>query len=230
MLLVWPNPGFEEVKNCPYTLNYIEAWIHDWHHYKGSPDYYNSCASNANFGTPKNIFGYQKPKSGEGYIAIIPLSPKNLFKKNGKIINWKDTDYREAVQCKLNSELIKGKQYSVGFYLSVSELGCVPFNMINVYLLNGNLQEKDWMGEPFILTNRAELSYTYDWKDTLSWQKMEATYTAKGGENLLIIGVEGEPIDIKSYLELLKKEGLNYRKSGLNSYIYIDDVFVYPIE
>ena len=65
-----PNNSFESISNCPLTQSQINL-AYSWIGYGGTPDLFNSCFLNDNgVGVPKNLTGYQTPRTGNGYAGI----------------------------------------------------------------------------------------------------------------------------------------------------------------
>ena len=65
-----PNPSFEQYNICPnswYQISYCQFWSS----YYETPDYYNTCSTNANFSPPSCFPGFQYPHSGAAFIGLI---------------------------------------------------------------------------------------------------------------------------------------------------------------
>ncbi len=101
------NPNFEVYGNCPdkFTVNFTRVIIPHWESpTEGTPDYYNTCSEGL-AGVPKNWAGDCSPKSGDGYVGIYV---------------WKVGGFREYLQGKLTTFLVKGETYKFQFYVSQS--------------------------------------------------------------------------------------------------------------
>jgi len=69
-----PNPSFEEYVNCPN--DYGESFeLRNWFIAISNPDYFHACDGyNDTCGVPINVWGFQQPASGDGYIGMITYS------------------------------------------------------------------------------------------------------------------------------------------------------------
>ena len=92
-----PNPSFEFFTICPSTFSQI-AYAYPWYMpTAGTSDYFNSCDLGI-MGVPLNITGYQFARTGVAYVG-------------GQMT----TGYREYISSRLNSALIKDKNYCIEF-------------------------------------------------------------------------------------------------------------------
>ncbi len=207
-----PNPSFEDTIACPTQLAQIyncEDWFKMLY---SSVDYYNKCAnSNTEVSVPKNISGYQYPRSGNAYAGLGTF---------GYSIN----NVREYIGVKLKNLLIKNKSYKIKFYLSSSNSCEYSISDFGVYfskdsitaLCNPSNSSMDCLS-PII-----ENFTTTLFDDTLNWMQFSNTFIANGNEKYLYIG------NFKNDLNT------NYVKSNPNaiwpgSCYYIDDVSLFRI-
>src|SRR5205085_2206493 len=85
------NASFEDTLICPYSLDQAN-FSTGWSSYRGSPDYFNSCANNSSsVSIPFNCWGFQNASSGHAYMGL-----KTFF----------TTNYREFFGSELISPLI----------------------------------------------------------------------------------------------------------------------------
>lgn len=209
------NGSFEDYGVCPAQQGSLPKY---WNSIL-SPDYYNACAntSNNDFGIPNNWEGVQYPKNGKAYMGIWGL-------KN---------DVGEFIQAKLNFELIKGQKYYVEFYTSKADKRKGITSSLGIFLTVKSESTKRTDGgikfankyEPYITNPDTCMLSNSD-----IWYKISASFTAKGGEQYLLIGNSKEPgmaiID----------EGINKKKRNKNMYddpdfyYYIDCVSLWPID
>jgi gliding motility-associated-like protein len=144
----------------------------------GTSDYFNTCSSAQN-AVPQSFFGWQQPRTGDGYIGGY----------------WVFTDSfasREYMQTQLTTPMIAGQQYYISFWLSLAETNNAQSgaNALATYQIGayfGTTSVNQWVNQlPLVpqVTNPVGNYIT----DTAGWVKVEGTYTATGGESWLIIG------------------------------------------
>jgi hypothetical protein len=127
-----PNPSFEQINLCPYQIDtaicdlwdtvgqycifyHSESWcfdsvLVDWKSFRGTPNYYNACATNPICGVPNN-FVVHSPKTqfaldGNGYAGILTIGFWPLSGVN-----------REFIGVPLNTPLSPGTTYYVSAYV-----------------------------------------------------------------------------------------------------------------
>ncbi|NCA22058.1 MAG: hypothetical protein EBS86_13075, partial [Crocinitomicaceae bacterium] len=116
-----PNPGFEIYNTCPFTAGTINysgidqiCYAIPWFQPNfpsaiiqngcgGSSDFFHACSGVV----PRNVAGYQYPKSGLGYAGIGPYG-------------YQSNDGREYLEIKLDSKLEKRK-YCNSFFVSLAD-------------------------------------------------------------------------------------------------------------
>lgn len=133
-----PNPGFEEYTDCPSDISYTYKYklVKDWESpTKGTFDYFNSC-SKFNVGVPINIMGNTFANEGHGYVGLVLLEKPN-YEDFGK---KKPYNYREYIQCKLKSPLLKDSLYAVGIKYAVAEFSTFQVNRIGIILTHKKVQ------------------------------------------------------------------------------------------
>jgi hypothetical protein len=200
-----PNPGFENVVNCPTGIGQLYNTT-DWTNPNNcSPDFFHQCGTMGS-GIPANSFGSQAAKSGQGYSGFYSF-------------NFWVNDERDYLQVRLIDTLEANKYYKVAFYVSladnaqygISNLGVLFSNNI-VYttqcdLLNYTPQLLNPISNP--LTNKTQ------------WMLIEDTLYAQGGELYMTIG--NFMTDSLSDTIFISGQG------WAASYYYIDDVSVTDI-
>ncbi|VXB85974.1 OmpA family protein [Maribacter litoralis] len=204
------NPSFESYANCPVTLGNLEKDVIDWNMpTKGSTDYFNGCS--VAMGTPENFNGKQPSDFGTGYVGLYMYAPN---------------DYREYIQAKLRSTLVKGEQYSISFYVSlaersdfaVKEFGIrfteLPVAVETSKVLSG-FQFSKLKGDK---SAALEISYSNYYSDEIKWVKLTITYEANGTENYMTIG------NFKNNKRTQKYQ--TKREITKGSYYYLDMVSV----
>jgi OOP family OmpA-OmpF porin len=215
-----PNPSFEGHTDCPEGdagSKFITRWYQPT---KGSTDYFNMCAATPQaiyyqqihglqfVGVPDNFRGFKNARTGKGYIGMIFYS--NVSHKTGH-------EYREYLTTKLIAPLLKGKQYIVYFYVSLSPTSTFGLSDIQVLFTPDSVKRNDDERLPF----SPQLSYSgAPIMDTAGWTKVSWTYTAQGDEQFMTLGNFTPNEKCK-----LKKDSGDSRSRGV-AYYYVDDVCV----
>jgi len=168
------NGDFEDYNICPYNLDFdflkeVKSWTQPA---SGTPDYYNECIINSN---DSGIFKYTKPFSGSGMVGFT------LFSKKSK-------NYKEYIQSKLKSSLIKDSTYLISFWLKNSEISNYSISTIDVYftleeVLTNNKNTFDT--ELIVSKTTSELRKN---KCVDGWTCVSFLYESKGNEKNIIIG------------------------------------------
>ena len=211
-----PNPSFEQYTNCPTTpgqISYATEWFQPYAWMgsvaSGSTDYFNACATGiSGVSVPNNYLGTKIANSGSAYSGIICFAPDTL-------------NYREYIEVKLFSPMVKNQKYCVEFYVSLSDDSKFSIDAIGAYFSNDTLIN-DHSGSvtmPFLIQNSPQISNPIGnlIANKTDWTKISGTYNANGGEQFITIGnfFDSTSINIQSEIG-----------SSLWAYYYIDDVSV----
>jgi hypothetical protein len=231
-----PNPSFEEKYSCPGgqfqltptckywydpisimdTMPGIFYTFNDW----GTAMYFHRC-NNTTVGVPVNVAGVQDARTGDAYAGISVFRNTHVPDFQTKSMNYISVELKEA--------LIPGQRYHAEFYYSLAELYSNPdpdiFIKSLVFVELGMLFT-DAPIKRYLDTTNNQPTNIYSPPpqiaqmmgpeiDTVNWIKVSGTFTAKGGEKHLTIGCFKDPDTIKNF---------QY------TYIFIDDVAVYPID
>ncbi|MDD5571868.1 MAG: hypothetical protein PHD97_12030 [Bacteroidales bacterium] len=186
----------------------------------GSPDAFKNCAPQSQYTVPKNMFGYQNPKTGTAYAGFGPIQTTNI----GYCIGYSYA--REYLQGKLSSKLEINKKYCVSFHVSLADSSYYATDDIGVYF-------SDIMVSDTVVTNHSFcMNFPYIPQvvndngiitDTVNWVLIKGIYTAQGGEQYLTIGnFAGDTIDTV-------QTGFIPKIMDRFAYYYIDDVSVIEI-
>jgi len=213
------NPDFEISVYCPRfgeSMLSVAGWYLS-HIY--SADYFHTCVEPSqrfNLGVPRNMFGYQQPRSGNAYAGIS---------FNG-----------EALVGRLSRPMVKDSIYRVEFFVSLADSSDVGTRFLGMYI--------SYRAPRFTLDNRRLISrFTLDHPpqiqnppdrfliDTVNWVSINGFYTAQGGEQYIAIG------GFFPFHDSLVKQIRPQRTLTRNfyrgwerhlGYYYIDDVSVIP--
>jgi outer membrane protein OmpA-like peptidoglycan-associated protein len=165
-----PDPGFEIMRRTPVKHDNSAACTRNWMSptSEGASDYYNK-AGDRHAGVPKNIFGRQKPHSGNGYAGIC------IRKK-----------FIEYLGTKLSDTLIKDRDYLVEFYVSRAERSIGSVNQFGILFVKKNM-----FGHP---GNGIDIKPGVDsvspsgFRNKKKWMKVSQVYHAEGYETALVLG------------------------------------------
>lgn len=98
-----PNPGFEDLEECPSTIGFqLGDRPYHWHSWLNSPDYFHACAQDTLVGVPGNGWTFQHAWDGDAYVGV--------YAYDGSM-----QDYREYVGAELIEPLVPGCTYRLRF-------------------------------------------------------------------------------------------------------------------
>jgi hypothetical protein len=201
-----PNPSFEVLDTCPYSLGQLE-FASPWFNPNGSsPDLFNACAS---IGVPQNAAGWQFPNSGAGYAGIGAYN----YYYNGSNIN-----VREYVAAPLISAMQANSTYCVSFYASLSDSSFWAINRIGIFLSPS--APTQMQGETLTATPQIYFDTSNLLIDKVGWTKISGTYIATGDEQFLIIG---------NFFADNQTDTISGLGNFISAYYYIDDVALYEL-
>ncbi len=211
------NPSFEAHTGCPERNGDIKKCVSWSTTSPGStPDYFHKCyvqgsTPRAELGVPHNSEGDRMPVSGEGYVGLALFFKKNYVS-------------REYIQNKLLSPLDKGVKYKVSFYISLSDSSEFVSDHVAIdfsIMPNGIMASAP---EALLTARHLVTIRNSETMRSKSWVKVEAEYTASGGEEYLIIGSFRSNMTFKEYKRKLRKPIQDCRNSECAAYYFIDEV------
>jgi gliding motility-associated-like protein len=199
-----PDPSFENCSNCLTGAGDIAASIPWTNPTLSTPDYFNACFSiPSTFSVPTNFAGYKNAHTGKAYAGLANISPSAPY-------------YRDYIQVKLTDSLSRGKQYCVSYYVALSNIVQYAVNGFSAYFSNTQIIDTTLGLLPF----SAQFNYQGAViTDTANWTLISGQFIANGGELYMIIGNFNTIANTSSTL-------VNSSAIGINSYYYIDDVYV----
>ncbi|HVD97622.1 MAG TPA: hypothetical protein VNB90_05405 [Cytophagaceae bacterium] len=211
------NPSFEEHSSCPERNGDIKKCI-SWSTTAPSstPDYFHKCYKSGTItgvevGVPYNSEGTRIPAAGEAYVGLALFFKKSYFS-------------REYIQNKLLSPLEKGAKYKISFYISLSDSSEFVSDHIGIcfsIMPNGIMAS----APEALLTARHMVTIKNNPAlRSMSWTKVEAEYTATGGEEYIIIGSFRSNMTYKEYKRKMRKPLQPCRNHECAAYYFIDDV------
>jgi OOP family OmpA-OmpF porin len=163
-----PNAGFEHSWSCPNNYGQV-AKATGWNNpTTASPDYYNACG-HKDYSVPKNRYGEKLSFQGKAYMAL-----------NAKKY------YREYIQIRLNSPLIKGQKYFCSLHISASETYSIVSSDVGMLFTKEKIKKETAARitdhVPQIENDPDSIFTDYE------WHQVSGHFIAKGGEQYLTIG------------------------------------------
>jgi len=198
-----PNGSFEDTVFCPFGSaqpNSVAVWYNVT---SASPDYYNACSS-LGAGVPDNDWGFQYAEDGQAYIGLITY--------------WSSQpEYREYMQVKLNTPLVKDKYYCWSMWVSLLDSVDFASNNIGIALSNNAVTA---FGSQVLLPISLYGNESNIQTDANNWVKIGGNFKANGNEEFLTIG-NFLPDVLTSSTQLHQNT-----VGGEGAYYYIDNVFL----
>jgi len=197
-----PNPGFEQYTICPVGFSEISSYLL-WDSYSESPDYFNTCSTNANISPPNSYPGFQYPQSGDAYTGFCPFHSQ-----------FQNT--RELIGAQLLSPLVVGQKYFISFYINSGgqHQATIATNKMGV----------KFSTVPYSFSNPAPINNTAHFytdsiiTDTAKWTKISGSFIADSAYSYIMIG---------NFFDDANTDTLNLATTNNNyAYYYIEDVCV----
>lgn len=197
-----PNPSFENVTQCPFSLG-LEAFISDWKSARETPDYFNSCATWSGASVPSNNFGFQPAFNGNGYVGML------TYRADSSI-------FTEAISVQLNSPLVIGQKYFVCFKFCLTIESITESNAANnkIGVLFSSVEFST--SSPAPINNFAHVWTDSILADTANWSTFFGSFIADSAYSYLNIGNFYD----KPYVDTLTFGTV------FGAYYYFDDVCV----
>ncbi|MCF8299162.1 MAG: hypothetical protein K9J13_16560, partial [Saprospiraceae bacterium] len=214
------NGSFESFMNCPIhisqnnftPLNDVNFWNSPTN---STPDFFHKCCYVWNWSQPKNVNGWQQPRSGKTYAGLFQLA-----------IDTPIFYYKEYVKNTLSQNLQQNTLYNIRFFISYSCSYCSsgPYNAVVTDSIACYFSDTSVFFN--ISGNMPVTPQLYDttgfYTDTLNWIEIRFQYIAQGWENYITIG-DFKPYDSLANYQVFHNNGHN---NGA-SYLYIDDVAIW---
>jgi outer membrane protein OmpA-like peptidoglycan-associated protein len=165
------DPGFEDRTDCPKHFTHpheplaLASW---WLPTFGTADLFSPCTGSHDVSVPDNLFGHQRPRSGECYTG---------FGIEGDV-------YAEYLQTRLTRSLRKGATYEVSFHVSLADNSEGAVKKIGAFLGKERMDVHDTKAlyvKPQVRMDSAVM-------DTSGWVRISGRFVAGGGELYLTIG------------------------------------------
>lgn len=212
-----PNPSFEQFYTCPsdYVGHQRERYVYYWDSpTQGTPDYFNACAHKC--GVPVNWVGSANAYNGNAYMGLIGCMEQ--YDKN-------QIAYREYIRVKLFDTLTAGQNYYASVHVFLAQTSIAACNGIGLFFSQSDMS--GYIKHNFPVKPHVYLLGNPIIDNKNQWQQICGTYTAKGGEQFLIIGnfESDQTMKYKQFDENLMPT-INISPMA---YYYIDMVEVYAV-
>jgi gliding motility-associated-like protein len=211
-----PNSYFNEISFCP--PNYFDFFVvKNWFILNSSPDIFNECVEDTPDmygGIPQNMYGFQFPKKGTGYIGLGPYSYNDEQDSNRMIT-------REYVGVKLNSPLEVANTYCIYFYASLSDGVSWWISTLGVKFYD-TLYPNVQIGDTFFFNGdfSQDISANYPLTSTTEWMKISGSIIGNGQKYMAVGNWQ---------INSLSGMTPNYNGGGF-SYYYLDDFHLYEVK
>lgn len=208
-----PDSSFETYSACPPNLTYL-YYAQPWFQpaiYAGtttnscSSDLFSTCAGSGPFGAgvPTNFWGSQTARTGNSYSGIG--------------VWFVTAESREYIEVPLISPLVAGNNYTVSFYVSLSDSSNYAITNLGAYFSQDSLLDTTYYVisyvTPQVINNSSNLLTSKN-----SWTLVTGNYLATGGEQFMTIG--NFQTNASSNYQYLYPSGWD------RAYYYIDDISV----
>lgn len=203
-----PNAGFEEHTKADdyagYGLHHVSSWYQPT---GGTSDCFHTSQTGFTK-VPKNDFGTQQPRSGNGYGGFCAYMPQ----------------YREYLAVELRKTLRAGQRYKVEFYVSLSENSVYAIDKIQALLTSDKILDTTLF---YVLGHKPQVVSKEIIEERNGWVPVSGEFIAKGDERYLLLGtfLHDKLLNVKR-VKLLQKS----RKEGEWAYYYVDDVSVCAVD
>ena len=213
------NPSFEITRTCPRfneSIRLVEGWERS---HLFSADYFHRCASanqRMSLGAPKNMFGYQEPRTGDAYAGLSFCN--------------------ELLVAQLIRPMVKDSVYFVEFFVSLSDTSNVGTRYFGMYISHRPIRyvHDNWeLISQFILDHTPQIRNPRERYliDKENWTSISGFYTAKGGERHIAIGGFYPYNDSLVYVLNAARPLRNVYRGWEKhlGYYYVDDVSIIPV-
>ena len=216
------NGDFSTAIKAPRTFNQINL-ASGWDNANGgTTDFYHKNARKcSNMGTSDNRLGQQTAFKGDGYAGIITYQNDKSTDLGASLKSMSAVEgsgygkYAEYLSTKLDASLTAGKSYKFTYYVSLAENSGYAVSGFGAYFSQDALNQKS--NAYIMVTPQVITSNIVDSKS--NWTKISGTFTAKGGEQYVTIGVFNKPASSKAV-------GGGNGVNGIRAYYFVDGVSI----
>ncbi len=195
----------------------------------GTVDLYSTKAGKCakNVAIPTNHQGEQGAFDGESYAGIIAYQDDQVTNLWPSL--WENQElgstpgyqkYSEYITTELTAPLVPGRVYRITYQVSLSDMSSRAVSNLGAYVSNEHPMQKSNafmdVNPSFIMGKVAD--------NQSGWTAVSGTFTAKGGEKFLTVGVfNSDDMEIKKMGDASKPE---YKRA----YYYVDGIAMLPAD
>ncbi len=170
-----PNGSFEQHYACPNNASEADSII-SWHSILNTPDYFDTCATNAVVSVPSNFMGNQFAFQGAAYVGIYTFS-------------WFNHNYREIIGTKLLDTFKIGTTYHCSMRVSRGNWTNMSYNCSGSNKLGMRFTTYPYsIANPPAINNFAQLHEDSIINDTINWVLLHWDFVADSNYKYLSIG------------------------------------------
>ncbi|MFM7619400.1 MAG: OmpA family protein [Bacteroidota bacterium] len=177
-------------------------------------DLYFDGAKNVKLKPTSNEYGSQKPAGGSSMAGFIAYT-KDAKKK-----------YRTYLEIKLNKKLEAGKKYCIKYSISLADMSKEAVNNVGIFVSEKKVQKSDDGSLDF--TPQITAFENAIVKNMDGWEHLCGMYTAKGGEEYIVVGCFGAE-DAMVREKVKKPAGVTGTPFN-GAYYYIDNIDIVEVE
>lgn len=170
------NPSFESQRCCPDSYSQFHC-TNNWRQpTKGTSDYYSGCENrfySPEAKVPDNFFGTQEAYEGISYTGIY---------------TFYNDSYREYMEIKLDEPMTKNQRYGFSIQVSLADNAGVAIQSLGVSFSDTLVVQPDLFFTLRLPHEKLENKTKTHLSDKENWTEMYIDYTAKGGEQFVVIG------------------------------------------
>lgn len=171
-----PDPGVEMITACPDNIGYLDEFLEHWFTVRLPSAFLHPCQDTLQLnGGWNNMFGYQEPLVGDGYI--------------GGATYWvNQTDRRSIFGTEFTEPLEVGEEYHVSFHVAMAygQPGSIwASDNIGFLLMTENYLDPSSTG---LNPNFAHFAVDSIVTDTADWVYLHTTIAADSAYNMIAFG------------------------------------------
>jgi outer membrane protein OmpA-like peptidoglycan-associated protein len=176
-------------------------------------DLYSTESKNEEYGVPDNKYGAEKARTGNNYAGV------SFYGYRGRMP-------RTYLGTRLKNPLTEGREYCLKFHVSLADKSKYAANNLAMLVTADSIVEPSEGNLSF--TPQIKSLTNKPFEQQFLWTPICGKYTAKGGEQFIIIG--NFDTDEDTQLETLRLSREFSGRQSYDAYYFIDDVSVIPID
>jgi len=217
------NGSFENLTDCnlPDNIQKVKNWRSIDSVNYGNILIANTCYSS----TPYAYFGFQYPRTGNGFVLLGALCQPTMCATNNS---------RGYLRNRLKNTLQAGQIYCVSFYVNISENSSRGIDALGIYFGDNTLDTITYINKPLnYLIPQVQNPTNNIIIDTLVWVQVTGTFVATGNEKHCVIGNFKNDVNVNS-------STINHSSAHIAQFtpcttcsytnVYVDDVSCIPLD